>query len=206
MSSPLVRCPYCGTIVLPRSDGACPQCKQPIAAPQAGSGEPGQVRATAQPGDVSDDAQRPSQQAPAAPKMSPVTEIAVFAICFGLLMLVAAYLFLTMRGRLPDLWGFKRQYALGVPVLFLGVGFLASGASLLATKGERHVVICMILGILTTLLYSAWMISALGTIPVTLVSLVVYALPVLLIVRGRKAMIYIIKTRADTSGSSRRQG
>jgi len=119
---------------------------------------------------------------------NPVKEITVFMIGIGVLLGVGAYFTLNGFRAAPDLWGFKRNVAIGVPLAVISFTFLFSGVSLQVTKAKWAVICSILSSFIATAFYFLFEISTIGFLRANLVSIIAYALPVLLIIRGKKAM------------------
>jgi hypothetical protein len=122
---------------------------------------------------------------------SPVTEVAVFGVGMGLIVGAGALLALTSLKSSPDLWGTRRGIAIGVPLAIISACHFFSGVALITTKAKWAVACSIITAFITTGFYFIFEISTIGFFQAKLVSVVAYGLPVLLIIRGRKALTYI---------------
>jgi hypothetical protein len=65
---------------------------------------------------------------------NPVEEIAIFGVGFGIIIGIGAFFALTKLGNSPELWGLKRNVALGVPLAIISISHLFSGISIFLTK------------------------------------------------------------------------
>lgn len=126
-----------------------------------------------------------------AKEKNPIREVAVFATGIGVIAAVAAYFALTRMDTAPNLCGMKRGTAIGVPLAIIAAFHVFSGIALLTTKAKWAVVCSIISAFITAGFYFLFEITTIGFFQARLVSLLAYALPVLLIVRGRQAFSYI---------------
>jgi hypothetical protein len=198
----VLKCPNCaarfGTTRLSYvlENAACPCCRNRIL-----KDEPAVVRDTARDASKIDPG-----------KTNPVSEIAVFGIAFGLILGAGAYFTLTGLEGAPDLWEMKRSMLLGAPLAVIAVLHVLSGVALLSTKAKWAVVCAIVSAFVTADFYFLLEVSTTGffsglDIPTLIIgttvassaaasfvakltSLVVYALPLLLIVHGRKVLSY----------------
>ncbi len=129
---------------------------------------------------------------------NPVKEVAIFGIGFGLILGMGAYGILVGLKNTPDIWGMKRNIALGIPLVIISAIHLFSGISLIVTKAKWGVICSIISAFITSALYLGFEISTMGFFRGKLISLIIYSLPILLIIRGRKAFSYIDKTKDKT--------
>lgn len=106
-------------------------------------------------------------------------EIAIFFIVLGLLLGALAYFALTgISHHTPPLWGHPRPQAIGVPLAVLAALHLLPGILMLIFPSR---LLCMAGAVASTLIvvfYVAFMYSATGTFPISLISLVILAIPV----------------------------
>ena len=107
-------------------------------------------------------------------------ELCVFFIALSVLLAIAAYFSLTgINSSAPPLWGVSRHLAIGFPLALLSAMHLLSGA-LLAVSGRRFFGLAgAVASTLTTVFFFAFMFSATGTVPINLISIVLFALPIL---------------------------
>ncbi|MHC4251585.1 MAG: hypothetical protein ACYS9X_20895 [Planctomycetota bacterium] len=124
----------------------------------------------------------------AAKKKSVVTEFATFAVGIGMLLAVAAYYTLTGIRRAPDLYGIRRSLAIGVPLAVLAGLNLGAGIALFATRKRWAVIFCMTAGILLSATYFFFEVTVIGFLKGKFVSAAIYAVAVLMLARGPKAI------------------
>ena len=111
----------------------------------------------------------------------------MFFIGLGLLLGIGAYFVLSQIGKeAPALWGFPRHLAVGIPVAVLSAAHLLFGV-LLAAFGAR--IFCFAGAVAATavpIFYFFFMISATGVVPISLISAVTVAIPILVSARAGK--------------------
>lgn len=119
---------------------------------------------------------------------SVATEVGVFAVFMALVLAVPAYQTLTGLQRAPALLGLPRSAVIGVPLALIAASFALSGLALLVSRSQVAVIACMAtaagLGV-------AFVVFGLITVPgmlTTPIAFAVYAIPVLVVIRGRKAI------------------
>ena len=132
---------------------------------------------------------------------NPVREVFVFGIGFGILAGIAAYFILMGLKNAPNLWGFKRNIAIGIPLLIISIAFLFSGITLLAKRTTWAVICCMLSTLLATGFYFIFEISTIGFFQARLVSLIAYALPFIMLSRSKAAISYINSQRIESPNS-----
>jgi hypothetical protein len=124
----------------------------------------------------------------AAKKKSIVTEFAAFAVGIGVLLAVLAYYTLGGLRRAPDLYGIRRHLAIGVPLAILAALNLSAGVALFATRRPWAVIFCMTAGILLSATYFIFEVTVIGFLQGKFLSAAIYAVAVLMVARGPKAI------------------
>jgi hypothetical protein len=132
---------------------------------------------------------------------NPVNEMAIFSIGFGIIIGIGAFFALTKLGNSPELWGFERNIALGVPSVLIAVAHVFSGTMLLLTKSKWAVVATIFSAFIMAGFYFVFEVSTIGFLKARLVSVLAYALPIFLIVRGKVAMSQIDSSRNSQQNS-----
>jgi hypothetical protein len=120
-------------------------------------------------------------------------ELCIFFAGLGLLLAIAAwFMLMDADGNRPPLWGFPRHLAIGVPLAIVAALHLLSGALLALSRAAMFALGGAIVSTLFAVFYFVFMISATGTPPINLISLVVIAIPIL--VWGRTGKFLSIKS------------
>ena len=105
-------------------------------------------------------------------------ELSIFFVGLGVLLGFAAYYLLRPVGASP-LWGLPRHLAIGVPIAILAALHVAAGVALAVSGSPAFGIGGAAASTLVTVFYFAWMISALGTVPISLISGVAVGIPIL---------------------------
>lgn len=138
------------------------------------------------------------------PARCPITEFAVAGIGFGVMNLLLAYGSFTIASRAaPPLLGFPRHLVLGVPPALLGLGFVASGVWLKASKNPwavNAIIGCSFILLLADLAIELGVMGRYFAFGVF--SLVIYALPFILLSRARRVRERIVELRALARSAS----
>lgn len=118
-----------------------------------------------------------------------ITEVGVFGTGMGIMLGVAAYFLLTgLKGAQP-VGGISRAVFFGVPVALLAVANLATGIMTLKTRSSGAIGGAIASGIAVAATYLVFEILFLGyPFAGRLLSLVIYLVPVMLVIRGFKAL------------------
>lgn len=123
----------------------------------------------------------------ATKQKSIVQEVGVFSIFMSVVTGVGAYFTLTGLNGAANLLSLPRGIVLGVPLLIIAATFATSGILVLATRKPRFIRLTVGVGVVLGLAFLAF--GAVNpAILLTPVAFVVYAVPVLLVIRGRKAL------------------
>jgi hypothetical protein len=116
-------------------------------------------------------------------------EIATFFIVLGLLLGVAAYFALTGISRhARPLWGYPRHQAIGVPLAVLAALHFLPGILMLIFPSRLLCVAGALASTLIAAIYVAFMYSATGTFPISLITFVILAIPMVVWSRVAKFM------------------
>lgn len=132
-----------------------------------------------------------------AKEKNPVNEIAIFSVGFGVLIGIGAFFALTKLGRSPELWGFRRCIAIGVPLAIISGSHLFSGVMIFLTRSRWAIAAAILSGFTMAGFYFAFEVSTIGFLKARLMSVLVYALPVLLIVRSTVAISHMKSQNAQ---------
>lgn len=138
-----------------------------------------------------------------AKEKNPVNEVAIFCIGFGVLIGIGAFFTLTKLGNSPELWGLQRCIALGVPLAIISVCHLCSGIILIITKSKWAIIAAILSAFLMAVFYFMFEINTIGFLKAKLISVLAYALPILLIIRGKVAISYINSLNPQHEDSDR---
>ncbi len=136
-----------------------------------------------------------------AKEKNPVNEVAIFCIGFGALIGIGAFFTLIKLGNYAELWGMRRCIALGAPLAVISACHLFAGIMLILTKSKWAIVLAILSAFLMAAFYFMFEISTIGFLKAKLMSVLAYALPILLIIRG-KAAISHINTQNSQHGPS----
>ena len=126
---------------------------------------------------------------------NPINEIAIFSIGFGVIIGIGAFFAITKLGTSPELWGFERNIAIGVPSVVIAVAHIFSGTMLLLTKSKWAIVAAIFSAFIMAGFYFIFETSTIGFLKAKLMSVLAYALPIFLIIRGKVAMSQIDSSR-----------
>jgi hypothetical protein len=121
-------------------------------------------------------------------EIKPATTVAIFGLIFGALCAYGGYSSLNGLQGAPELWGFKRSLALGVPLAVLGGLHLVGALLQLLLRKPWTIYFCMFNAVLLLLFYIAFEASTIGPFGARLVSVLAYGLPVFMILQGKKAL------------------
>ncbi|MBI5507781.1 MAG: hypothetical protein HY903_03395 [Deltaproteobacteria bacterium] len=116
-----------------------------------------------------------------------VQEIGIFSVFMSVVTGVGAYFTLTGLNGAPDLIGLPRALVLGVPLLVIAAAFATSGVLVLTTRKPRFVRLTAAIGVVLGLCFLAFGATN-PAVLLTPVAFVVYAIPALLVIRGRQAL------------------
>lgn len=117
-----------------------------------------------------------------------IKELAVFDIGLGLLAGLGAYFALTQLDGAPPLYGYERKYAIGLPLLIIALSNVGAGVGLLFSRTALWVYLCAFAGMLPPLFYFGFMCVVVGGPGINLVTIVMAAIPIVLIARFLKAL------------------
>jgi hypothetical protein len=116
-------------------------------------------------------------------------ELCIFFVGIGVLLAMAAYFSLANLGdNAPPLWGLSRWLAIGVPVAILAVAHLAAGGLLGMTGSRAFCIFGAVSSTALAVFYFVFMFSATGTVPISVISLVIVAIPVVV---WSRAVLYL---------------
>lgn len=118
----------------------------------------------------------------------PVKEIAIFAIGIGILLGIAAYFTLTGLKRAPDLCGIKRSMAIGIPLAVIAISNAVSGILLLKSRSSWAIALCILSAVLLGGSFFIFELLTVGILGCKLISVIIYAIPLILVLRGSKAI------------------
>jgi hypothetical protein len=121
-------------------------------------------------------------------EIKPATTVAIFGLIFGALCAYGGYSSLNGLQGAPELWGFKRSLALGVPLAVLGGLHLVGAVLQLILRKSWTIYFCMFNAALLLLFNFAFEASTIGPFGARLVSVLAYGLPVFMIMQGKKAL------------------
>lgn len=117
------------------------------------------------------------------------TEVGVLSIAMGILLAIAAGLVISLLAEdAPPFLGFTRRYGLGIPIAVVAGLNLGAGVLLLLRRSEICVAACMGAVCAITLVYLAIMILSGAGVGINYITGLMILIPVLVVVRGRKAM------------------
>ncbi len=140
--------------------------------------QPGQQNPYAAPTERSKATSPPPSPAAVESRQKLQRELSIFFVGLGVLLGIAAYYLLRPVGA-PPLWGLPRHLAIGVPIAVLAVLHVAAGIGLAVSGSPAAGIGGAVASTLVTVFYFAWMISALGTVPISLISGVAVGIPIL---------------------------
>jgi hypothetical protein len=112
-------------------------------------------------------------------------ELWVFFLFLGLMLAAAGYLLLVSDtlGR-RQIWGFTQNVTLGAPTLVIGLSFGLAGVLLLCGAFRPSVIVGCIASAAFALFYVAIMAVLTGTLPFSLITILVFLVPGLVIYRS----------------------
>ncbi|HOX05523.1 MAG TPA: hypothetical protein PK280_03895 [Planctomycetota bacterium] len=120
---------------------------------------------------------------------SVITEVGVFAVFMGVFLGIGSYLTLTGLQSAPPVAGVARSIVFGVPMALMAAVNLACGIFVLVARSKAAIVSCIVAGGAVAVFYLAFEILFMGyPFAGRLISVVAYAIPVMLVIRGFKAM------------------
>jgi hypothetical protein len=125
----------------------------------------------------------------AVKERSLISEVGTFGTGLGVMLAVAAYFLLTGLKGTPPVAGLARSMVLGLPVAVLAAGNIVTGIWTLTSRSSAAIGGVIVCGAAVATAYLAFEIVFMGyPFAGRLLSVVVYLIPVMLIVRGFKAL------------------
>lgn len=120
---------------------------------------------------------------------SVVTEFGVFCLILGIGLAALGFVIkLTTPPRAPPLWGMNRGVAIGVPTIVIGLLHAGAGIATLWRRSRMAIAAGMLASVLLPLFFFGMMLSATGTVGPNCVTVLVVAIPIAVVIRGRVAM------------------
>jgi len=116
---------------------------------------------------------------------------------FGALIGIGAFFAPTRLGSSPEFWGFRRCIAIGVPLAIVSGRHLFSGVMIILTRSRWAIAAAILSAFTMAVFYFAFEISMIGLLKARLMSVLVYALPILLIVRSTVAISHVKSQNAQ---------
>lgn len=137
-----------------------------------------------------------------AKKKNPIKDLAIFGIGMGILFGVGAFYALTGLKNAPDLNGMDRYLIIGLPLLFMSISHLLSGIAIIKTKSNWSILCTAISSWVATTFYFLFEINTIGFFNAKFVSLIAYAMPVIVFISMNKALIQFEQIKYDQEYAS----
>lgn len=137
---------------------------------------------------------------------SVVTEVGIFCIGVGLLVMVAGIAMWSTGPDNPRLFGMPRYLTFGIPITAVGLINTFCGALAIVVRSSWSIILCICAGAMICVTYHVLMFGAGVGVGCNCLSIIMYAIPAGLFLRGREAMAEIsqlaaARSRADNVGT-----